>query len=245
MTKRDHESTFSDKTSVHSRETRGQRLKKQKIEKKKYTDPFKCWDDKDFPQNHVTFKQERNCPEAGKPHVSGGSCYDFDDFVGEMTHPTFRDKALLEPYYEVNIPSKSDIVYATFYIQRTYANIDILKKRLTEKEKKILSRPNITKANNLKDILVAKEKKKRKEKRKQVRLPIGFSEWPDVFKYINERDDKTTKDKKRRALRDCLNRRIDFMNDCVYDCGDISQTWINAHLDFIIILQILAAKNNA
>ena len=245
MTKRTHESTFSDNSlSVHSRETRGQRLKKQKNEKKKYTDPFKCWNDTDFPQNHVTFKQERNCPESGNPHSVGGSCYDFDEFVGEMTHPTFRDKALQKPYYEINTP-ESDVVYATFYIQHVFANIDILKKKLTESEKRILKRANINKVRNLKDILKEKEKKKRKEKRKQVRLPPKFSEWPNVFEYINEKDDTSTRNKKRKVLRECLNRRIDFMNDCVYDCGDISQTWINAHLDFIIILQILAAQNNA
>ena len=173
------------------------------------------------------------------------SCYDFYEFVGEMTHPTFRDKALQEPYYEIYHPTDSGIVHATFYIQHTYANIDILKKRLTKKEKDLLSRNNITKADDLKDILVAKEKKKHKEKRKQVRLPTGFSGWPIVFHYINERDDASTKNKKRKALRDCLDRRIDFMNDYVNDFGDMNQTWIKAHIDFIILLQILAAKNNA
>lgn len=246
MTKRAHESTFSNNSSsVHSRETRCQRIKKQKTEKKKYPDPFKCWNDTDFPQNHVKFKQERNCPEAGNPHSAGGSCYDFDDFIGEMTHPTFRDKALQKPYYEILVPSDSDVVYATFYIQHVFSNVDILKKKLTEKDKSILKRTKIIKVRDLKDILKTKEKKKRKDKRKQVRLPPKFSEWPTVFEYINDKDDTSTKNKKRKALRECLNRRIDFMNDCVYNCGDISQTWINAHIDFIILLQILAAQNNA
>lgn len=50
---------------------------------------------------------------------------------------------------------------------------------------------------------------------------------------------------KKLALRSCLNRRISFMKDCVYDCGSVSERYLKLHMDFIVTLQVLAAKLDA
>ena len=173
------------------------------------------------------FIQVRNCDEILD------ACNSFDAYVGSMTTPSFKKKALNDKYYRLATPTRDEsyIVYDFCPLQKLYAGVDILKVKMSKREKMILSEVYILKR-SLDDV----------KERKPVRLPPNFSEWDEIFKYINDDDSRDQIEKKKHALRICLNERISFM-ERVYECGETRQSWIRPQLQIIIKLQILAAKH--
>ena len=212
-----------------------------------YDAPNDCWHDSDLPQNQKLYVDDRICKKASNYHDPGHECHKFDDYVSEICHPSCRKTALGPDFYKKVNLDDSGIMYILFPLQHMFGDIDILKTKLSKKEKKILSGFELIRRPSgiVKETLKKRESKKKKDKRVDPRLPAKFDEWPKSFTLIHKKDSSKVKSEKKTSLRDCLNRRISFMKDCVYDCGTISERYLKIHLDFIVSLQILAAKLDA
>ena len=174
-----------------------------------------------------------------KIYDTPNECNEFDDYISEMSIYTRKisgsmitkdyRKTMLNFYKRVS----DNLIPQILPMSHMIGSIDILKKKLNESEKRFYE--NI-------DLLKNDKQAYWKGKRK----PIGFDSWPDKFRFINHDDTRQVKSRKRRALRECLNRRITFMKDCVYACSDkITHRYLKLHLDFIVKLQILAVHNRA
>ena len=231
---------------VDSFSTQTQSEKRQKSTNM-YKSPNDWWHDEQHPQHQKLYVEDRGCKNASNYHDPEHECHSFDEYVAKLCHPSCAKTALGTDFYRrVNIED-DDKVYKLFPIQHIFGEIDILKTRLTKKEKKILSGFELVKRSTdfVKETLKKRENNKKKEIRVEPRLPAKFAEWPDQFKLVYEGDSVRVKKEKKLALRNCLNRRISFMKDCVYDCGSVSERYLKLHLDFIVTLQVLAAKLNA
>lgn len=221
-------------TSMSSRSENQKREDRQKS----YDSPNECWRDEHLPANERLFITQRGCKNASNYHEN--ECKAFDEYIGKMTTYTFRGtkidyKHSMLTYYTRSLSENME-GRATAHIlpiQHMYGPVDLLKKKLNSNEKKFLGQISI-----LKETDEAFWKRKRK--------PRGFSYWPDIFTFINSQDDSRTKKLKKEALRSCLDRRITFMIDCVYDCSEkVVERYLKIHLDFILMLQILCVKNKA
>ncbi len=224
LSKVDTLSTASEKEKRHKRE-------------KVYNTPNECWRDEDLPSNERLFIETRKCKDAAAYHDV--ECNEFDDFVSEMSAYTRRvagsmvtkdyRKTMLNYYHRVS----SDLIPAILSMSHMIGSIDILKTKLSESDKRFYRNIQLDKITNP-DYWRGKRK------------PVGFDVWPDVFRFVNPGDNRQTKTRKRRVLRECLNRRITFMKDCVYACSDkILHRYLMMHLDFIVNLQILAVTIDA
>ena len=175
---------------------------------------------------------------------------DFDFYISEICHPSCSKTAISSEYYKrVQL---YDLDYVTMFVlfplQHIWGEIDILDINMSKSDKKVLKSFSLVKISDvdLKLKLDKIEANKKVELRRKVRLPPYFQEWPCIFELISEIDDdiKRIEDKKS-ALRKCLNDRISYMQDHVYGNGPISESYLIPQLDFILNLQILAAKYDA
>ena len=204
---------------------------------KPFYDPEKCWGERGF----------RNFVEVGRMGDIHDACNSFDIYVGEMTIPSFKKKALISKYYRLAPPNREDsnLIYDFCPLQKLYAGVEILKLKMTNREKRILSEVDIIKRSS-----IAVERIKKKNSKGEfipIGIPPNFSDWVDVFKYIQRGKNGDTRgqiEKKKQDLRICLDGRIQFMK-WLYDCGETRQSWIKPHLEIIIKLQILASKHGA
>ena len=177
----------------------------------------------------------------------------------------YHDKIKICQFYEIFTPPNTGLVWEMSPLQHNYGYIDILKTNMNQKEIKILSGFKILKieteqlkrglksdlkkfksrVNKKAGMSVHEREQLIKKYSKENSVPRNYEEWPEIFKLIRNDDSSSQKKIKREKLRECLNRRITFMRDCVYDCGKINEKWIEGHMDFIVKLQILAATHNA
>lgn len=226
---------------------------------KEFQKPSDCWD------INNQFKGKRGCKEIQKYHNMNRECYDFDQYIEDKTHHRYRKTALGKQFYQIFTPPSSGLVWEISPLQHKFGYIDILKTNMNKEEIEILSGFKILKIETEKlkhdlksDLKKTKERIKKKkgmsiyEKEhlikkysKENSVPRNYEDWPDIFKLIRNDDSSNQKKRKKEKLRECLNRRITFMRDCVYDCGKINTEWIEGHVDFIVKLQILAATHNA
>jgi len=187
---------------------------------------------------------------------------DFDKYIEDKTHNKYSKTALGNKFYEILIPIGGGLVWEMSPLQHKYGYIDILKTKMNKKEIEILSSFRIFKIGteklkrnlecDLKKFKARVQKKEKHEREKLIKnyskennVPCNYEEWPIMFELIQKDDSLVKKKIKREKLRECLNRRIAFMKDCVYDCGKINQKWVEGHMDFIVKLQILAATHGA
>ena len=211
----------------------------------KFNKPSDCW-----PTNEEKFIS-RNC-------TAGQRYHDIDGYI--------QDK-ISDKFYKVLNSEGNDLssMWELSPLQHKFGSIDILKQTMTNSEKESLSLFFISKRMTdkvKKDLKTEREKRKKKVNRQtnmnrneriavikkiveETKMPTNFTDWPERFTFVSNEDSSVTKRNKKKALRDCLNRRITFMRDCVFDCGRVSETWIKLHMDFILKLQILAIQLGA
>ena len=226
-----------------------------------FNKPSDCW-----PTDEQKFLS-RNCTAGQRYHDLNGNCCDIDGYIQDKTHDKYRKSAISDKFYKVLNSEGNDLssMWELNPLQHKFGTIDILKQNMTNSEKESLSLFIISKRltdNVKKDLKTERDKRKKKVNRQinmnknertavinkiveETKMPINFTDWPERFTFVTDEDSSVTKRNKKKALRDCLNRRITFMRDCVYDCGRVSETWIKLHMDFILKLQILAIQLHA
>ena len=257
--------SIKSKSSITSRVDSASRVSRhdsRRDTKDAFKDAKDCW-----PTDNSKFIDRRECHKGQKYHDKGGYCYEIDGHIENQCHHLYSKTALSHRFYRiVNTEGESiSTIWEMSPLLHQFGSIDILQQKMKANDKKTLSTFVILKRNQevVKKELEKERKKNQKKINKQIgihpdqrrillrknidetKLPQNFSDWPMVFTLISNKDNSKLSKKKKKDLRDCLNRRITFMRDCVYDCGKIESSWISKHLDFILKLQIMAIQSEA